>query len=130
MFEVGQQWCYRAPIEIAQSRLVIGAILAFADDTRIICVCVNEAVQTAPDGSTTVVALPFLPLTEAALTATVTAPDGHGEVAAQFAEQFEAWREDARGLSYFTVPFEGSLDRMIARQMSEIVQTNAGQAAE
>lgn len=122
MFSVGQQWRYAAPDAIGESRLVIGAILLFEGDTRIICSTVTQALQTGPDGSVGVVAIPFLPMTEAALAATVTELDGDGVVAADFAAQFDAWHEDGRGLSYFTVPFEGSLDRMIARQMADLVR--------
>ena len=65
--------------------------------------------------------LPFLPLSEAAFRATVTELDGTGEPADGFAAEFEIWRADPRGLSVFTVPFDGSLDRLIARQMAAIV---------
>lgn len=122
MFSVGQRWRYGAPDAIAGSRFVIGAILAFEGDVRIICSTVTQALQHQPDGSLGVVTIAFLPMTEAAFAATVTDLDGSGDVSANFASQFAAWHEDGRGLSYFTVPFEGSLDRMIARQMAELVQ--------
>ncbi len=121
MFSVGQQWRYPAPEGLVESRLVIGAILVFDGDARIVCATVTHALQTGPDGQVSVVTIPFLPMTEAALAATVTDRDGSGEVAPAFSVQFEAWYGDGRGLSYFTVPFEGSLDRMIARQMADIV---------
>lgn len=120
-FAAGQQWSYRAPEEIADSRIVIGAILTFPDSGRIVCASVHGALQTNPDGAIVRVGIPMLPMTEAAFAATVVAPDGTGEVADGFAAQFEAWRDDPRGLAFFTVPFEGSLDRMIALQMAEIV---------
>lgn len=122
MFAVGQKWRYAAPDAVAGSRFVIGAILAFGGDTRIICSTVTNVLQKQPDGSLGIVTIAFLPMTEAALAATVTEPDGDGEVSPNFASQFAAWHEDGRGLSYFTVPFDGSLDRMIARQMAELVQ--------
>jgi hypothetical protein len=120
---VGQQWTYRAPVEVAHSRLVVGAILAFEGPGRIVCLSVTGALQTNPDGSVVEVTIPFLPMTESAVIATIVAPDGTAPVADGFAEQFEAWHGDTRGHSYFTVPFEGSLDRMIALQMAEIVNT-------
>lgn len=117
----GQRWTYRAPAEIAGSRLVIGAILSFEGQERIVCASVMDAQQTNPDGSVVIVTIPFLPMTERAVLDTVVVPDGTAEVPEGFAEHFEAWHGDARGLSFFTVPFEGSLDRMIALQMTEIV---------
>ncbi|MFM9940844.1 MAG: hypothetical protein ACKVP7_15275 [Hyphomicrobiaceae bacterium] len=124
MFTVGQRWRYPVPEDLAQSRLIIGAILVFEGATRLICTCVTHALQTGPTGDITIVTIPFLPMTEAALAATVTDLDGDGEVAPEFAAQFQAWHEDGRGLSYFTVPFEGSLDRMIARQMADIADAS------
>ena len=47
--------------------------------------------------------------------------EGEGTVAPAFAAHFSNWHDDERGLSFFTVPFEGSLDRMIALQMAEII---------
>ncbi len=118
---VGQQWTYRAPPEIAASRLIVGAILVFEGAERIICLSVIGALQTNPGGEVAVVTIPFLPMTESAVRATFVALEGAATVADGFAEHFEAWHGDERGLSYFTVPFEGSLDRMIALQMSQIV---------
>ena len=86
------------------------------------------ALQKQPDGSLERVTVPFLPMTLEALERTVTALDGEDAVAAEFASHFESWRNDPRGLSFFTVPFEGSLDRMIALQMAEIVGSSAGPA--
>ena len=73
-----------------------------------------------PDGRLERVTIPFLPMTVEALERTVTTIEGEAPVAPAFAAHFENWHEDERGLSYFTVPFEGSLDRMIALQMADI----------
>ena len=127
-FAAGQQWTYRAPPEISDSRVVIGAILAFEGDSRIVCASVLGALQTNPDGAVVRVTIPFLPMTEDALSATVVTLDGTADVAPEFASHFEAWHGDARGLSYFTVPFEGSLDRMIALQMADIIGAGEGTA--
>lgn len=120
-FAVGQRWSYAALEELSDSRIVIGALLEFEGLGGIACCTVLGAVQQQPDGSRVRVTVPFLPMTVEALARTVTAPDGEGEVAPEFARHFESWHDDPRGLSYFTVPFEGSLDRMIALQMREIV---------
>lgn len=120
-FLVGQRWSYAAPDEIADSRIVIGALLEFEGSAPVACCTVTGALQQQPDGTRVRVTVPFLPMTVAALERTVTAPDGAGEVAPEFSRHFEAWHGDPRGLSFFTVPFEGSLDRMIALQMREIV---------
>ena len=120
-FAVGQRWTYAAPADLADSRIVIGALLEFEGSAPVACCTVTGAVQQQPDGSRVRVTVPFLPLTIDALARTVTAPDGDGEVAPEFSRHFESWQEDPRGLTFFTVPFEGSLDRMIAMQMREIV---------
>jgi hypothetical protein len=120
-FKAGQRWTYRAPEGYAGSRIVIGAILAFDERERVICCSVEGAPQREPDGSVTRITIPFLPMTEGAFARTVMAADGEGEVAERFAAHYQGWKGDPRGLSFFTVPFEGFLDRLIALQMAEIV---------
>ena len=119
--QAGQRWTYRTPEGFEASRMLIGAIVAFDGGPSILCCTVTDAGRRRPDGSVEAVTIPFLPMTEDAFRASVVAEDGVGAVDAQFAEAFETWREDQRGLSYFTVPFEGFLDRMIALQMAAIV---------
>ena len=121
MFKAGQRWSYRAPEGYAGSRIVIGAILAFEGHERVSCCSVEGAPQREPDGSVSRITIPFLPMTEEAFARTVVSADGEGDVADKFVASYEHWKGDARGLSYFTVPFEGFLDRMIALQMAEIV---------
>ena len=116
MLEPGQSWRSRTIEEPTSSRLVIGAILTFENRERIICVSVIVS-DAQGDGAS----LPFLPLSETAFMASVTEVDGMGEVAASFADELARWRDDPRGLSVFTVPFEGNLDRTIARQMQAIL---------
>ena len=120
-FAVGQQWTYAAQPAQSQSRIIIGALLDFADSGRIACCTVTGAHQKQPDGTYSLVTIPFLPMTLDALERTVIELDGEGGVADEFLQQFDAWHDDERGLSYFTVPFEGSLERMIAMQMSDLV---------
>jgi hypothetical protein len=118
-FEVGQQWCYRAPAGFERSRLVIGAILRFAEGRDVACIAVTASPQRRADGHIVAATIPLIPLTTQALSRSVTTLDSRGaEPPATFFAAFEAWQEDARGASYFTVPFEGFLDRMIALQMA------------
>ncbi len=124
-FAAGQQWTYRSADGADASRLVIGAVLTFAGAPPVVCCCVWRAPQRQPDGSLAEVTIPFLPMSEAALRASVVSPDGDGEVPEGFLTQFEAWRGEGRGLAHFTVPFDGHLDRMIARQMAEIAGVSA-----
>ncbi len=120
-FAAGQKWRYHAPAEIADSRLIIGALMEFPGGQQIACCAVTGALQRRDDGRIERALIPFLPMTIEALGATVSERDGVGDVPDAFADQLQAWREDARGLSYFTVPFEGSLERLIGQQMAAIV---------
>lgn len=124
---VGQVWRYNTPQGFENSRLVVGAIATFADQRRIICVSVNDAPQRQPDGTLGRMAIAFLPMSEAAFEATVTSLDTAASVAVnpEFADGFMEWNNDARGLTCFTVPFNGHLDHMIAQQMSAIINPDA-----
>ena len=125
-FRAGQRWCYRTPAGFEASRILIGAVVSFADREPIVCCAVPDAQRLLPDGRPDCVMVPFLPMTAGALAASVSVPDGEADLPADFAEAFTDWRDDPRGLVAFTVAFEGRLDLMIARQMAEIV----GQPAE
>ena len=57
--------------------------------------------------------------------ATVVALEGSEAPAEHFRAALDAWQADERGLTSFTVPFEGFLDRMIATQMEAIVGRDA-----
>ena len=120
-FEAGQRWAYKAPPELEDSRILIGAIVEFEGGRRIACCSVSQALEKRSDGSFGHVTIPFLPITVEALADTVTALDGAAPLPDAFAAHFSAWSSDARGATYFTVPFEGSLDRMIGLQMAAIV---------
>lgn len=124
-FELGQSWSYRAPSGFEESRIVIGAILTFHDHEPVVCCAVNAAPRRLADGRIDRVTIPFLPMSEAALRASVTACDGLCEPPEGFADGLAMWRKDPRGLSIFTVPFEGLLDQMIARQMAAIIGYSA-----
>lgn len=124
-FSAGQRWTYRAPQGFSASRIVIGAIAVFPDEPPVMCCSVTGAPRRRPDGSVDTVTIPFLPMTEHALRSSVTELDGSDVPPAHFLEALESWQADPRGLSTFTVPFEGFLDRMIALQMAEIVGRSA-----
>ena len=123
-FRAGQQWIYRPPAGYEHSRIVVGAVVDFADRESIVCCAVTAAPHRLPDGRLDTITIPFLPITSRALSRSVMAPDGSGALPADFVTAFRAWREDPRGLSAFTVPFEGLLERLIALQMAEIVGAN------
>lgn len=121
MYETNQQWAYAAPPGYEASRIVIGAIVSWDKNERVICASVTGAPRREPNGGIAAVTIPFLPMTEAAFSKTVTELDGRADPAAGFASAFTEWSNDQRGLSVFTVQFDGFLDRFIARQMAEIV---------
>lgn len=119
-FAAGQCWTYRTPAGFAPSRIHIGAILEFANGDRVIAACVTDAPQRLADGRIVCGTIPLLPLSESALGQTVVSFAGEADLPESFFNAFENWNEDDRGSTFFTVPFEGHLDRMIARQMTEI----------
>ena len=118
--EAGTSWTYRAPSGYEASRIIVGAIVRFQDEPDIACVSVLDAPQRRADGSIVPRTIPLLPMTLTAFSQTVLRQDGHIPAPPEFMPAFEAWHEDGRGLTYFTVPFDGHLDRMIARQMAAI----------
>ena len=121
-FAAGQRWTYAAPAGFEQSRLVIGAILEFAGEEPIICCMVTSAPQRNPQGGTDCVTIPFLPMTRDAFARTALVPDGEAAVTPHFAQAYQSWKSDERGLSFFSVPFPGYLDKMIALQMLSLVE--------
>ena len=118
-FAAGEQWSYRAPEGFEGSRIIIGAIVTFAEREPIICCAVFGAPRRLADGRIEPVTIPFLPMLGSALAASVVAHDGEAELPASFPAAFENWQNDTRGMSVFTVPFEGRLDLLIARQMAQ-----------
>ncbi len=126
-FAAGQCWSYRAPEGFEASRIVIGAVASFSAGRCIFCCAVTKAPERQPDGGFARVVIPFLPMSEDALAQTVTTRDEANPVQLPeaFANALATWRDDPRGLTCFTVPFEGHLDRMIAQQMAAIIGTDA-----
>lgn len=120
-YRAGQVWSYAAPAGFEDSRMTIGAIISFEDGERVVCCSVEQAPQRMPDGRVGTTAIPFLPMSEQAFAQSVVALDGEGLAPPEFADAYDEWKTDPKGLSCFSVPFEGFLDRMIALQMAEIV---------
>lgn len=120
-FAAGQQWTYNAPAGHEASRIVIGAVATCGDGRNIICFSVSNAPRIGPTGDVEVVTIPFVPMTRDAFEKTVIEQDGEADPPKEFSDALQGWSADARGLSIFTVPFEGYLDRMIALQMAAIV---------
>jgi protocatechuate 3,4-dioxygenase beta subunit len=98
--------------------LVIGAIVRFEGADDVACVSITAAPQRQSDGQIAAAPIVLLPMTLTAVAGTVTARDGDGVPMDGFTEAFERWQADERGFGCFTVPFEGRLDVMIARQMT------------
>jgi hypothetical protein len=121
VFRAGEQWTYRVVAGYAASRLMIGAVVTFNTGEPIVCCAVTGAPRQLPDGTIDTVVIPFLPMRASALLQTVIARDGAADLPSAFGEAFASWHDDPRGLSAFTVPFDGRLDLMIARQMKEII---------
>jgi hypothetical protein len=125
-FAAGQSWTYRAPQGFESSRLLIGAIASFDRHRTIICTAVVHAPRRHADGHLEMMTISFLPMMEEAFRASVVAMD---EVAAEipdcFAPKLEEWSRDPKGLTAFSVPFEGYLDQMIAHQMAELAGLSA-----
>ncbi len=116
----GQRWTYRPPEGFETSRIVIGALATCEAAGRIVCFSVMAAPYRWPDGRFEAVSIPFVPLSESAFVETVVAPDGDGDPDDGFAEALSAWAADPRGLTLFTVPYDGLLDVLIARQMAAL----------
>lgn len=119
-YAAGQRWTYRAPEGFEASRIVIGAVVSFGEGERVVCAAVAGAPTRGPDGIVQPATIPFLPFSEAAFAATVVGTDGHDVPPPEFQSALQSWMSDPRGLSTFTVAFEGSLSRLIALQMAKI----------
>lgn len=123
----GQVWQYRAPAGYEASRLLVGAVVEFAERGTVIC-CAAIGVPPARTDNRDQAAptiIPIIPMTKAAFIASVAALDEpHTRTQPQLPEtffiEFEKWQADPKGARVFNVPFEGTLDRMIALQMAEI----------
>lgn len=120
-FAAGQCWSYRAPAGYEASRFVIGAIVRGDAGGAIVCAAVLGAKGQRADGSTGPVDIPFLAMAEAAFASSVMAADGAATPPPSFSAELARWSADPRGLAFFTVPFEATLERTIGRQMETII---------
>jgi hypothetical protein len=122
----GQSWTYRAPQGFESSRLLIGAIATFGGEQKIVLASAIHAPRSHPDGRVEMVTIPFIPMTEAAFLASVVSLDEtDAEIPAGFAEKFDEWKNDPKGLRTFTVGFDGYADHLIADQVAEIARLAA-----
>jgi hypothetical protein len=126
-FRPGEAWTYRIAPAYAPSRLIVGAVFSF-ESGDVVCCAVTDAPRRLADGTIEITTIPFLPMSAAALAETVVAPDGSRDLPAEFEAGLAHWQSDPRGLSVFTVPFEGFLDHLIARQMAAILGVTAADA--
>jgi hypothetical protein len=124
-YRAGQCWTYHPPAGFEASRLVIGAIARFDNGAEVLCCAVTGAPRKRPTGDLEAVTIPFLPMTPEAFAASAVALDGTAEPPDGFKDGLAAWQEDPLGLTMFTVPFDGFLDRLIAHQMEAIVGQSA-----
>lgn len=121
-FTAGETWTTRGVVDGPPPHLVIGAIIRGDDVGRSVAACaVWHAHARTPAGEWRTTTVPFLPLTLAALAGTVVDRAAPLAMPDEFMAEFEAWQADPKGLSVFTIPFEGSLDGLIARQMAAII---------
>jgi hypothetical protein len=127
--EIGQAWRYVAPDGREQSCLIVGAIVRFPERRTVVCCAAidKRASDHARDmAATPPTAIAFIPMTEAAFRASITHLDSErNEVPDSFFDEFDKWHGDPRGMRVFDVTFEGSLERMIARQMARIAKLPA-----
>lgn len=124
-FAAGQSWTYRSPKGFESSWLVIGAIATFDGNRNIICCAAIHAPKRHADGRLEMMTVPFIPMTDAAFHASVVALDGTAELPEGFVEKLTEWSNDPKGLTAFTVPFDGFLDHMITNQLAELAGLSA-----
>ena len=122
---VGQKWTFRAPRGFEHSRMTIGAIVTLPDGQRIVCISVSHAPRVTATNDVLDCMISFIPMAEPAFLASAEVEDGTGELPAEFAEELAAWRDDPKGLTVFTVPFEGCLDELIAQQAAALIAQSA-----
>lgn len=129
MPRAGECWIYRPLAGFEASRLLIGAVVTFEDREAIVCCAVTHAPTVRPDGALEAATIPFLPLTAGAFAASVEAKDAATPRAVlpdAFAEAFQMWQADERGLAAFTQRYDGRLDHLIAREMAGLVARSDG----
>lgn len=124
-FHAGQCWTYRTPNGLEASRIVIGAVVTFSGDRSIVCCTITSLRRKDANGHWETFDVPFVPMAPSALRASVCELVGEASVPKGFAEHLRQWDEDPNGHTAFTVPFEGSLERMIGLQMAQIASRSS-----
>ena len=112
-YNVGQAWNYEAPRGFEQSRIVIGAILTFAQHEPVICAAVTGAPMLDAQGKVKAMTIPFLPFSKTAFDQTVIGLAGDGDVPEGFQQAYQRWKTDDKGFGYIDVPFKGLLKNMV-----------------
>lgn len=121
----GQRWQFDTSHGFDDARLIIGALVSPGGGERIVCFSVTRAPAIVDGGEMSEAMISFVPMTESAFRATITAPDGTAAPPPEFSDELEAWQADTRGLTIFTVPFDGCLDRLLANQAATLINKPA-----
>lgn len=117
----GQCWQFNTSHGFEDARAIIGAIVSPSSGPRIICFTVTRAPTTLENGTKGEAMISFIPMAEPAFLETVTELEGTATPPPEFAEELAAWQSDARGLTIFTVAFDGCLDRLLAHQAASLI---------
>jgi len=117
----GQNWQFNTSHGFDDARAIIGAIVSPSSGARIVCFSVTRAPTTLDDGSQSEAMISFIPMAEAAFRTTITNLDGTATLPTEFSDELTAWQSDERGLTVFTVPFDGCLDRLLAHQAAAMI---------
>lgn len=124
----GQRWTFDATHGFSDARIVIGAIVSTGGGERIICFGVTRAPTTLDGGIQGEAVISFIPMAESAFKRTVQVCEGMSEPLDGFQSELQAWQNDPRGLTVFSVPFDGCLDRLLANQAASLINTRTSAA--
>ncbi len=111
-YVVGQAWTYKAPAGFEGSRIIIGAILTFANHEPIICVAVTKAPMSDMNGRVQSLTIPFLPFSKVAFDQTIKTIDHSTQLPQDFVNHYTSWKNDLKGLGFINIPFKGLLRSM------------------
>ncbi|MCH9765689.1 MAG: hypothetical protein K0U34_06830 [Alphaproteobacteria bacterium] len=117
----GQSWRFNATHGFDDARIIIGALVTLPAGGRIVCFSVTRAPTKLSDGTIAEAMISFVPMAEPAFRATVIANEGMATPPQEFSDELTAWQRDERGLTIFTVPFDGCLDRLLANQAASLI---------
>ena len=123
--EAGQNWRFHAPQGFEDARIIIGAIVTPTVGDSIVCFSVSRAPCTGAGGVLTDAMISLIPMSATAFRATVVELDGTAALPSEFSDELSAWQNDPRGLTVFTVPFDGCLDRLLTNQAASLIAQSA-----